>query len=137
MGFTTLGALVTNIAGMSVTGIASGSKFGFRPKRINAAQLPILYTRLPTRKNDTATLGYAQDLKQATIEVVILSALMNLDTQANNDATTVTLIDALADALETNAETLGLDSYEIVPDEDIIGENTPVQAIIATVEVSG
>lgn len=138
MAFTTLSALISTITGMSITGVASGSKFAYRPKRINAAQLPILYTRIPSVKRETSTLGYAQGLKVGTIEIVILSALMNLDIQSNNDATTVTLIDALVTALESNAASLGMDSYEIVTDEDTIGDGTtPVQAIIATVEVSG
>lgn len=138
MAFTTLSSLVSTITGMTVTGVASSAKFAYRPRRINAAQLPILFTRVPSRKRETSTLGYAQGLKQATIEVVIFAAMLNLDVSANNDALVVTLIDALGDALETNAETLGMDEYEIVTDEDTIGDGaTPVQAIIATVEVSG
>jgi hypothetical protein len=136
MAFTTLSSLVSTITGMTISGVTN--KYAYRPRRVNATMLPILYTRLPTRKNDTSTLGYAQGLRVATIEIVILTALSNLDVAPNNDALALTLTDALADALESNAAALGMDSFEIAPDEDTIGDGTtPVQAIIATVEVSG
>lgn len=138
MAFTTLGALVTAVTGLTVSGIAARNTFAYRPKQISAAQLPMRYCRLPTRRRETSTLGYAQGLKAATVEVVVLTAMMNLDRQAANDALTVTLIDALGDALEGAAASLGMDGYEMVTEEDTIGDGTtPVQAIIATVEVSG
>lgn len=136
MAFTTLGALVTTVHGLAVSGVKK--KFAYRPKLINAADLPLLYSRLPTRRNEISTLSYGQDLRRATIEIVILAAMMNLDMQSANDALTVTLIDALGDALESNAASLGMDGYEITVEEDTIGDGaTPVQAIVATVEVSG
>lgn len=136
MAFTTLSALVSTITGMTVTGVSH--QYAYRPRRVAAAQMPLLFTRLPGRKRETSTLGYAQGLKQGTVEIVIFAALLNLDVAANNDALVITLIDALGDALETNAESLGMDSYEITTDEDTIGDGaTPVQAIVATVEVSG
>jgi hypothetical protein len=138
MGFTTLTALVSACAGLTVTGVASTSRFAFRPKSINSAQLPMLYTRLPQRKRENATLGYVQGLKAGTIEIVILVAMMNLGKQEANDALTVTMIDNLGDALESNAAALGMDGYVIEADEDTIGDGaTPVQVIVATVEVSG
>lgn len=136
MAFTTLAALVTAINGLSVSGIKT--TVAYRPRRISAGQLPMLYTRIPTRKREISTLGYAQGLKAATIEIVVLVENLNLSTQATIDALTVALIDALGDVLETNAATLGMDSYEMVTDEDTIDDGaTPVQAIIASVEVSG
>lgn len=136
MAFTTLSALITSITGMTVTGITN--KYAYRPKRISAAQMPILYTRLPSRKREISTLTYGQGLKMATIEIVVMVEMLNLSTPIANDALAVTLTDALGDALESNAATLGMDSYEIVSDEDTIDEGgTPIQALIATVEVSG
>lgn len=138
MAFTTLSALITSITGMTISGIQSTSKLGYRPRHVDSAMLPLLYCRLPSRKNEISTLTYGQDLRRAVIEVVIWSEFMNLSTQDANDALTVTLIDALADALETNAASLGMDAYEITTEEDTTGDGqTPVQAIIATVEVSG
>jgi hypothetical protein len=136
MAFTTLSALVTAVTGMTITGV--NAKFAYRPRRINAAQLPILYTRLPSRKREISTLTYGQGLKQATIEIVIVVEMLNLNTQPANDALAVTLTDALGDALESNAATLGMDSYEIASGEDTLDDGTtPVQVIVATVEVSG
>jgi hypothetical protein len=136
MAFTTLSALVTAVTAMTVTGV--NAKFAYRPRRINAAQLPILYTRLPSRKREISTLTYGQGLKQATIEIVIVVEMLNLNTQPANDALAVTLTDALGDALESNAATLGMDSYEIASGEDTLDDGTtPVQVIVATVEVSG
>lgn len=135
MAFTTLAALSSAIYGLTVSGVARKSQY--RPQTIDAADLPLSYCRLPTRKRETSTLGYAQGLKAATIEWVFLVAFLNLDTMAANDAVAVALIDAIGDVLETNAATLGMDGYEITSDEDMIGENTPVQAIVVNVEVSG
>lgn len=136
MAFTTLAALVTTVNGMTVTGVRT--KIAYRPRRISATQLPMLYSRLPTRKRESSTLSYAQGLKEASIEIVILVEFLNLSTQAANDALAVALMDTLGDVLETNAAALGMDSYEITTEEDSIDDGaTPVQAIIATVEVSG
>ena len=73
----------------------------------------------------------------ATIEVVILVQMVNLDTQAPNDALTVQLLDSLAGALEASASDLGMDTYTLVAEDDMLGNASPVQAIVATVEVSG
>lgn len=136
MAFTTLVALRQSIIDMDVPGVKT--KRTHRPRQVAATSLPLMYPRLPERSRETSTLGYGQGLKSATIEVVILVEMIQLNTQEANDALTVELIDALGDALEENAEELGLDSYEIVTDEDTIGDGaTPIQAIIATVEVSG
>lgn len=135
MAFTTLAALVSTISGLSVTGVVT--QFAYRPRRVSAAQLPVMYCRPPTRKRENSTLGYAQGLKAATIEIVILVEFLELSTQVANDALTVTLIDTLGDVLEANAAALDMDGYTITTDEDTIGDgSTPVQAIIATVEVS-
>lgn len=138
MAFTTLSQLVTDITALTVTGISANATFAYRPRQINAAQFPLRYIRIPKRERQNSTLGYAQGLKAATIEIVVFVAPLNLNLQSTNDALTVTLIDALGDTLEAAASTLGMDSYEITTDEDTIGDGeTPVQAIIATVEVSG
>lgn len=136
MAFTTLAALVSTVNGLSVSGVRT--KFDYRPRQVSAAQLPMMHSRIPTRKGETSTLGYAQGLKVATIEIVILVEFLQLNTQAINDALVVTLIDALGDVLETNAAALGMDSYSIASTEDTIDNGaTLVQAIVATVEVSG
>lgn len=136
MAFTTLAALVSTVHGLSVAGIKT--KFDYRPTRISASQLPMQFSRIPTRKRETSTLGYAQGLKMATIEIIVLVEFLQLNTQAVNDALAVTLIDAFGDVLEANAAALGMDGYEITSDEDTIGDGTtPVQALIITVEVSG
>lgn len=136
MAFTTLAGLSSAINGLTVSGVKTKSQY--RPTRISAAQLPLSFARLPTRQRNISTLSYGQDLKQATIEWVFLVGMLNLSTQATIDAATVALIDAVGDVLEANAETLGMDAYEITTDEDTIDDGaTPVQVIIVSVEVSG
>jgi hypothetical protein len=134
--FTSLGALVATASALPVAGIKKA--VAYRPRRVSAADLPLLYTRLPRSERGLATLTYGQDLRHGTLEIVVLVEMLALDTQAANDALTVVILDNLAMALESNAEALGMDNYTLVTEEDSMGDGaTPVQAIIATVEVSG
>jgi len=134
--FTSLQALVATASALPVAGIKKA--VAYRPRRVSAADLPLLYTRLPRSERGLATLTYGQDLRHGTLEIVVLVEMLALDTQAGNDALTVQLLDNLAMALESNAEALGMDNYTLVTEEDTMSDGaTPVQAIIATVEVSG
>lgn len=136
MAFTSLGALVATASALPVPGIKKA--VAFRPRQVNAADLPLLYTRLPGSARGISTLTYGQGLRSATLEMVVLVEMINLNTQQANDALTVQLLDNLAMTLEANAAALGMDSYTLATDEDTIGDGAaPVQAIIATVEVSG
>jgi hypothetical protein len=136
MPFTSLGALVATASALPVPGIKR--HLAFRPTTVNAGDLPLLFTRLPSSTRVLSTLTYGQGLKAATLEIVIFVEFMNLSTGAGNDALTVQLLDNLAMTLESNAETLGMDSYSLATDEDTIGDGAaPIQAIIGTVEVSG
>ena len=136
MAFTSLSALVATASALPVAGIKKA--VAYRPRRVSAADLPLLYTRLPRSERGIATLTYGQDLKRATLEIVVLVEMMTLDTGQANDALTVQLMDNLGVTLESNAENLGMDMYTLVAEEDTTGDGAaPVQAIIATVEVSG
>lgn len=136
MAFTSLAALVATAAALPVPGIKRAS--AYRPESVSPGDLPWLFTRLPSSTRSLSTLTYGQGLHMATLEIVILVEFLNLNTQAANDALTVQLLDNLSSTLESNAASLGMDSYACVTDEDTIGEGTaPLQAIIATVEVSG
>ena len=136
MAFTSLGALVATASALPVPGIKKA--VAYRPTHVNAGDLPLLFTRLPSSKRELSTLTYGQGLRSATLEIVIFVEFMNLNTVPTNDALTVTLLDNLAMTLESNAAALGMDSYSMVTDEDTIGEGSaPLQVIIATVEVSG
>lgn len=136
MPFTTLADLSSKVYALTVTGVIRKSQY--RPESIDAGDLPLSFGRLPTRRRELSTLGYGQDLKYGVFEWVFVTAMLNLDTPATNDAEAVALIDAIGDVLESNAESLGMDSYEINPDEDTIDVGgTPVQAIVARIEVSG
>lgn len=136
MAFSSLQALVATASALPVAGIKKA--VAYRPRRVSAADLPLLYTRLPRSERGLSTLTYGQGLRHATLEIVVLVEMMALDTQAGNDALTVVILDNLAMALESNAEALGMDNYTLVTEEDTMSDGaTPVQAIIATVEVSG
>jgi hypothetical protein len=131
-----LGTLIALCAALPVAGVKTA--LAYRPRLVNASQLPLLYVRLPAPARSTLTLTYGQGLRTATLEVVIWSEFLNLNGQACNDALTVQLIDNLSAAIEQNAQKLWLDSYTITTDEDTIGDGAaPVQAILATMEVSG
>jgi hypothetical protein len=134
--FTSLEALVATAAALPVAGIKRHS--AYLPTAVSPGDLPWLFTRLPSSTRSVSTLTYGQGLKSATLEIVIFVEFINLSTQSANDALTVQLLDNLALTLEVNAEALGMDSYSMVTDQDTIGEGmAPIQAIIATVEVSG
>lgn len=136
MGFTSLGALVATASALPVPGIKKA--VAFRPTHVNPGDLPLLFTRLPSSTRALSTLTYGQGLRMATLEIVVFVEFLNLNTVPANDALTVQLLDNLALTLESNAQALGLDTYSLVTDEDTIGEGSaPLQAIIATVEVSG
>ena len=135
MAFTTLTDLVTKLSTLTVPGVKT--HLAYRPRQVNAADLPLMFSRLPGSTRPLATLTYGQDLRSATIEVVIIVQMVNLDTQAPNDALTVQLLDSLAGALEGSASDLGMDMYTLVAEDDMLGNASPVQAIVATVEVSG
>jgi hypothetical protein len=136
MAFTSLGALVATASALPIPGIKKA--VAFRPTHVNAGDLPLLFTRLPSSTRSLSTLSYGQGLRAATLEIVIFVEFLNLNTVPANDALTVALLDNLAMTLESNAQTLGMDSYSMTTDEDTIGEGAaPLQAIIATVEVSG
>lgn len=136
MSFTSLAALVATASALPVPGIKKA--VSYRPTHVNPGDLPLLFTRLPSSTRAISTLTYGQGLRQATLEIVIFVEFLNLNTVPANDALTVQLLDNLALTLENNALALGMDSYSCVTDEDTIGEGSaPLQAIIATVEVSG
>lgn len=136
MAFTTLAALVSALDGLSLTD--EKKHIPYRPQRINAADLPLRYCRLPDVSRSISTLTYGQGLKEAKVEVVILVEFVDLNTLKTNDALTVTLMDELTVALEAAAATLGMDSYSMTNVIDTIaGGAQGVMAIVATVEVSG
>lgn len=136
MAFTTLANLNAALYALTVAGVTR--KRQYRPQSIDAADLPLSYARLPTRRRELSTLGYAQGLKYGVIEWVFVTSILNLGTAAINDAAAIAMIDSIGDVLEVNAATLGMDSYEINPEEETIDiGDTPVQAIVVRIEVSG
>lgn len=135
MAFTSATGLIATLVGMSISGIDSGAMHPHMPDVVSYT--PIFYVRVATRRSETSTLNYSQGLKQGAFEAVILVGEMNLDTQANNIANANALEDAAVTALEANAAALGLDSYEITPEEDTLGGDTPYWALVIRGEVSG
>lgn len=136
MAFTSLGALVATCAALPVAGIKK--QVAYRPRLISAADLPLQYARLPSSERALSTLTYGQGLRRAILEIVVLVEMLTLDTQQATDSLTVTIMDNLAATLEANALLLGMDNYALAPEVDTIGDGTrPVQAIVATIEVSG
>ena len=137
MAFTGAVNLVAQLVAMEIEGIERTSMFAYMPEVVNSAQMPIFYVRVATISRESSTLTYEQGLKVGNFEAVILVGEILLNTQEANIALASELEDAVSAALEANAAALGLDSYTITPEDDTIGEETPVWALVIRGEVSG
>lgn len=134
MAFTTLRAFVDALADLDIDGVRRKRKV--MPTEINRADLPMSYVRIPDASRSTSTLSYGMDLRHGVAELVVVVAPMLTGTQERNFYATVDMVDAIADALVTNAAALGMDGYEIRSEEDTMGD-VAYWALVARVEASG
>lgn len=134
MAFTTLRAFVDALADLDIDGVRRKRKV--MPTEINRADLPMSYVRIPDASRSTSTLSYGMDLRHGVAELVVVVAPMLTGTQERNFYATVDMVDAIADALVTNAAALGMDGYEIRSEEDTMSD-VAYWALVARVEASG
>ena len=132
MAFTTYAAFVPALMDMTVSGV--NKTIDQSPTQI--ATLPLMYPKLPTGENAVAAFSSAVGLSAATCEVVIVIEALRQNLQPVNFAAALAMMDALAAALETDAESIGIDSWEMRVEQNVIGD-TAYWLIVATVEASG
>lgn len=130
----TYAGFVADLATLSVTGVTR--VYDHPPHRLNTADLPSLYLRLPAGENQSVTLTAVQGLRSGSCEVVIAVEPVRQNQNEPNFEATVALLDAFEDALTTNALTFGIDTWSMRMEVDFIGE-TAYWLLIATVQGSG
>lgn len=130
----TYAGYVADLATLSVTGVSR--VYDHPPERINTADLPSLYVRLPAGENQSVTLTALRGLRQATCEVIIAVEPVRQNQNEPNFATCIGLLDALEDALADNALEWGVDQWTMRVEVDFVGD-TAYWLIVASVQGSG
>ena len=133
MAFTTLTALATALSGLTVSGVTKAQTAA--PLTVNTADLPLLFTRLPTQASQTVTLNGNQSLRQGTMELVILIEPVRQDLNSLNYGKALALADAVYTALAANVVALGLDEFSSEVIQDAVGNST-YWMLVTTVQVS-
>ena len=132
MGFTTYAAFVPALMDMTVSGVEK--TLDEPPSQI--ATLPLMYPRLPTGDGAMEAFHSSAGLLSGTCEVVIVIEALRQNLQSVNFAAALAMMDALSTALKTNAGDIGIDSWQMQVEQDIIGD-TAYWLLVATVEASG
>lgn len=130
----TYAGFIADLATLSVTGVTR--VYDHPPAQLNTADLPSLYVRLPAGENQSVTLTALRGLRQATGEVAIAVEPVRQNQNEPNFETCVGLLDALEDAIATNALPFGIDQWSMRVAVDFVGD-TAYWLIIATVQGSG
>ncbi len=132
MAFTTLAAFIPALMDMTVTGV--NAVLDEPPSQIST--LPLMYPKLPTGEGAIEAFNSSAGLLSGTCEVVIVIEALRQNLQPVNFAAALSMMDALTTALVTNAGDIGIDSWEMQVEQDLIGD-TSYWLVVATVEVSG
>ncbi len=132
MGFTTYAAFIPALMDMTVTGVEA--VLDEPPTQIST--LPLMYPKLPTGEGAIEAFDSSAGLLSGTCEVVVVIEALRQNLQPVNFADALSMMDALAAALEAGAGDIGIDSWEMQIEQDIIG-NTSYWLVVATVEASG
>lgn len=130
----TYAGFVADLATLSVTGVTRA--YDHPPAQLNTADLPSLYVRLPAGENQSVTLAALNGLRQATCEVVIAVEPVRQNRNEPNFATCIGLLDALEDAIATEALAWGVDTWAMRVEVDFVGD-TAYWLIVTTVQGSG
>lgn len=134
MSYTTYAAFISGLAGLSISGVTRA--YSAPPDVVGDADMPISYPRIRSMNNETVSIGETGGLDQGTADLVIVIEREEVNTDAANFATTVTMIDSINTAMKAAIPTLGIDRWEI-REEDVTINNTPCWALVVTVEASG
>lgn len=95
---TTLATTVAALAALTVTGVTTRQTAP--PQVVNAGALPLSYVRLSTSADEVATLSGDNEIPRHTIELVVIVAPVATNTYATAFASCVSIIDAIAAAIE-------------------------------------
>jgi hypothetical protein len=86
---------VQGVAGLSVTGVKR--KHPAPPSSLGAADLPVMYPRIPTQTTEPQT--FSANGSSATVEIAVVVAPDGLDTKGANFVLACALVDSLNAAL--------------------------------------
>lgn len=131
---TTYTAFIASLAGLTVTGVARS--YDHTPNQLSTADLPALFPRLPEGGLNLETLSTCtDDGNTRTAELVIAIEAANQSTVSDNFSATVTMLDNLESALDTEQQSGGIMpmiEYGILAGNINISD-TDYWAVVATV----
>ncbi len=126
---------VAGVAALDITGVKTEKTAP--PQRVNDADLPLSYPRIPELSEEVAALTGSHGLTNATVEMVFLMRPMALATSAATFAATLALLDAMTTTYGAAVTTWGLDTWSVRQTvESLDGGTTLYVALVATIEGS-
>ena len=134
MSYTTYAAFVSGLAGLTISGVTR--KYTEPPGTVGDADMPISYPRITSQSNETLTIGQVGGLDRGTADLVVVVERYEVNSNAANFAATMAMVDAINTAMKAAIDTLGIDRWEIRPEDVTIG-TSQCWALVVTVEASG
>lgn len=132
---TTYAAYVGALAGLTVTGVKR--KFTAPPTRINTADLPATYPRLPQGQEGPMTAEGEGGWPSLTCELVMIVEPLGQNLQPTNFAATLTLIDNLSTALRNTSLAKSKNRWVIRQQAVNFGTETNYWTLVASVTANG
>ena len=133
---TSLTAFYNGLHGLAVTGVSR--RYAHPPKDVNDADMPALWVESIGKGSEREFTGTDRDGEGGlTATVVIVTTAIVLGAPAENMTETLTIADALHDALENADIAIGALNYEITTTVRSIGGDRQYHAIEATVSAIG
>jgi len=129
----TVTSFIATLGTLSISGVTSLTEL---PTRVNAADLPIGFPRLPTTGNEIATFTGVGSLRNLSCEYVILIQPVPLSNTATNYAAAATAIDNLYTTLSAEmAANVQIDSWSSQMTIETLGDIS-YWAIVTQIEAS-
>jgi len=127
-------SFIAALYGLTVTGVTR--KFSEPPQQVNTADLPIMFTRLPSGTEAPITGQSNGGWPTLRADLVILVEPYHQNRTSVNYALALTLMDNLSAALRASDLAEGPTRWTIETRLDILND-TPYWIIIASVETTG